>query len=267
MTTRTIRGADLYVEDTGGSGAPVVFSHGLLWSARMFAPQIAALRDRYRVIAYDHRGQGRSGGGSGDEVSIEDVYEDAVALLEDLGVGPVHFVGLSMGGFVALRLAARRPDLVRSITLIASAADPEPTANLSKYGTLNFIARIGLLRLVSPRVMPIMFGATFLTDPGRAADRAVWKAELDQNTRMIFRAVNGVIRRAGVEDELARIACPTLVITGEEDVAVKPERAKRTAAQIAGARVVIVPRAGHTASIENPEAVTAAIAEFLGSMP
>jgi len=55
-----VNGTALYYEDTGGSGAPIVFSHGVLWNNTLFAPQIAALKDRYRCIAYDHRGQGRS---------------------------------------------------------------------------------------------------------------------------------------------------------------------------------------------------------------
>jgi|SRR6478735_1769720 len=97
-------GTALYYEDTGGSGAPVVFSHGLLWNSALFAPQIAVLKDRYRCVAYDHRGQGRSADDIGRAISIETVTEDAVALIEKLGLGPVHFCGLSLGGIVGMRL-------------------------------------------------------------------------------------------------------------------------------------------------------------------
>lgn len=266
MPSVSVNGVQLYYEETG-SGPPVLFSHGLLWSGRMFAAQVEALAPRYRCISYDHRGQGRSEVPPGDEMSIEDCAEDAAALIEALDAGPCHFVGLSMGGFVALRLALRRPELVRSITLVESAADPEPVENHRKYGLMNLVARLGGIRLLTGRVMPIMFGRTFLADPGRAALRERWTAELVSNRRTIYRAVNGVIRREGVDDEaLGTITTPTLVLHGEEDVAVKMERAERTAAAIPGARLVRIPRAGHSSSVEEPEAVNAALLDFLGAV-
>ncbi|HET9451382.1 MAG TPA: alpha/beta hydrolase, partial [Aggregicoccus sp.] len=103
MPLLSVNGTQLYYEDSGGEGEPVVFSHGLLWSSQLFAPQVQALRARYRCIAYDHRGQGRSAKPPGRSVDIETVYEDAVALIETLGVASCHFVGLSMGGFVGMR--------------------------------------------------------------------------------------------------------------------------------------------------------------------
>ena len=119
-----VNGTRLYYEDTGGSGEPIVFSHGLLWSGRMFDKQVAALKDRYRCITYDHRGQGQSDVWKVDAVDMETVYADAVGLIEKLGVGPCHFVGLSMGGFTGMRLAARRPDLLRSLSLLETLGGP-----------------------------------------------------------------------------------------------------------------------------------------------
>ena len=107
-----VNGTRLYYEDTGpgSTGETIVFSHGLLWCTALFAPQIAALRDRYRCIAWDHRGQGQSAIDHRNCIGIELVTQDAIALLAGLGTGPVHFVGLSMGGFVgcAWRHAGRR---------------------------------------------------------------------------------------------------------------------------------------------------------------
>src|SRR5947209_19772561 len=109
MPTIELNGTTLYYEDTGPAptGETIAFSHGLLWSTELFAPQIAALRDRYRCIAWDHRGQGRSASDHRHCIGMELVTQDAVALLDKLGVAPVHLVGLSMGGFVAMRIAAR----------------------------------------------------------------------------------------------------------------------------------------------------------------
>ena len=133
----TINGASIYVSDSGSSKTPIVFSHGLLWSHQMFDAVWAQLQRDYRCIAYDHRGQGRSEGPERGAIAIEQLTDDAIQLVQQLGVGPCHFVGLSMGGFVGLRLAARRPDLIRSLTLISTAADAEPKRNLPKYTLLN----------------------------------------------------------------------------------------------------------------------------------
>ncbi len=96
----------LYIEDTGGPGAPVLFSHGLLYSCRMWDAQVPSLRGRFRCISFDHRGQGQSAVTAGD-YDMDRLAEDAAALIGGLGVQPVHFVGHSMGAMVGMRVAAR----------------------------------------------------------------------------------------------------------------------------------------------------------------
>ncbi|HSD86281.1 MAG TPA: alpha/beta hydrolase, partial [Kofleriaceae bacterium] len=127
-----VNDTSLFYEDTGpgSTGETIAFSHGLLWGTELFAPQIAALRERYRCIAWDHRGQGRSAPEWRHCIGMELVALDAIALLDQLAVKQVHFVGLSMGGFVAMRVAARRPDLVRKLVLLETSIDPEPRENV-----------------------------------------------------------------------------------------------------------------------------------------
>jgi pimeloyl-ACP methyl ester carboxylesterase len=259
-----VNGTSLYVEDTGpgSTGETIAFSHGLLWSAEMFAPQIAALRDRYRCIAWDHRGQGRSAADRRHCIGIELVWADAVALLEKLGAGPVHFVGLSMGGFVGIRMAARRPDLVSSLVVIESSAMPEPDENVPRYRMLSAASRVVGVRPLAARVAKIMLGKSILNDPARAADVARFSAIMTRR-RDIWRAVNGVIDRAGVEGELARIRVPTLVMVGDEDVATPRTKSEALVAGVSGARLVTIPRAGHSSTVEEPAAVTAALEAFL----
>ena len=256
-----VRGIDLYVEEWG-AGPPIVLSHGLLWSARMFEPQMRGLSRSHRCIAYDHRGQGRSQIVGDPVVDIETVYEDAVALLEALDLGPCCFVGLSMGGFVGLRLAARRPDLLRSLVLVDTAADAEPRKNLPKYRALSLIVRAGGMPLVRAPVAKVMFGSTFLRDPARKRERDAAIAQLMMNPPSIVRAVEGVLTREPVTHELAAIDVPTLVLHGEEDRAIAMRRAEAMAAGIRGARLQGIPRAGHTSTLENPDAVTSAIEAF-----
>jgi 3-oxoadipate enol-lactonase len=263
-----VNGAFLHVEDTGGTGPAVVFSHGLLLSTRLWDAQVDALRSRFRCIAYDHRGQGRSDPSRERAIGMDLLAADAAALLEALGAAPCHFVGLSMGGFVGMRLAARRPALLRSLALLETSIDPEPPENLRRFRLLSLAARLLGPRAVAGQVMPVLFGQSFLTDPARAAERARWRAQVAGNRRAIWRAVNGVLEREGVGGELAaaRVHLPTLVVVGEEDVATPPAKAERVAAAIAGARVVRIPHAGHSSPVESPAAVTAALGEFLASV-
>lgn len=261
-----VNGTTLHVEDTGSGEPAIVFSHGLLLSTRLWDAQVAALRSRHRCIAYDHRGQGQSAVPAVRSIDMETCADDAAALIETLGVAPCHFVGLSMGGFVAMRLAAWRPDLLRSVSLIETSADPEPVENVGRYRALNLVARFVGTWAVAGKVMHILFGNTFMTEPSRSRERAAWKARVSANRRGIWRAVNGVIERRGVQDELPRVRIPALVLVGEEDVATVPAKAERIAAAIPGARLVRIPRAGHSSPVEEPAAVTAALEEFLASV-
>ena len=263
MPKVAVNGTELHVEDTGGPGETILFSHGLLWNTALFAPQVAALRDRYRCVAYDHRGQGRSADDARKVIDMDLLTDDVVALIDALGLGRVHFCGLSMGGFVGMRLAARHPQRVRSLMLCDTSAEPEPPESVPKYKRMNMAARWLGPRVVMPQVMPILFGKTALADPARAADRREWQDQLNKNRRSIWRAVNGVLYREPVLDELPKIGAPTLVIVGDEDVATVPAKAQRIASGIPHARLAVIPDAGHSSTVEQPAAVNAAIRSFL----
>jgi pimeloyl-ACP methyl ester carboxylesterase len=259
-----VNATSLYYEDTGpgSTGETIAFSHGLLWGTELFAPQIEALRARYRCIAWDHRGQGRSAADHRNCIGMELVWADAVALLEKLRAGRVHFAGLSMGGFVGLRIAARRPDLIHKLVILESSAEPEPHENVGRYRLLSSASRLLGMKALSGRVAQIMLGKSILADKARKADVARFSG-LMARRKDIWRAVNGVIDRAGVEGELPQIAAPTLVIVGDEDLATPRPKADRMVSGIAGARLVTIPRAGHSSTVEEPAAVTSALGQFL----
>jgi pimeloyl-ACP methyl ester carboxylesterase len=267
MPTIQVNGAQIHYEEAGSGPETLVFSHGLLMSGEMFADQVAAFRDRYRCITFDHRGQARSEVTAGG-YDMDSLAEDAALLIEKLGCAPCHFAGLSMGGFVGMRLAIRRPELLRSLCLIETTADPEPEENKGPYRKLAFIGRWLGFRLVVDKLMGIMFSQTFLRDPAKADVRARWRNHLlGLNKKGTSRAAHGVIDRQGVYGQLDRVSTPTLIIVGEEDVATVPMKSERMHAAIRDSRLVVLPRAGHSSSIEEPEAVTAAMRNFLDTLP
>lgn len=250
-----INGALIHYQIQGKGSETIVFAHGLLWSEKIFKNQIAAFQDRYRCLSFDFRGQGqtavtRSG------YDLETLYADTTALIEALGAAPGHFVGVSMGGMIGLRIAARRPELIKSLALLATSADAETEENRKRYRTLAFIARMFGLRVIANRVMPVVFGKSFLNDPQRVELKRQWRRNLIANRRIgIARAAMGVIEREPVHGELNKISAPTLVARGDEDMAISLEQAKRIHSRIAGSKLAIIPRAGHTPTVEEPAVV------------
>ena len=126
MPSIDVSNTTLHHTDSGPRDAPaVLLSHSLFFDHAMFDAQVAHLSATHRVVAYDHRGQGRSAAAPREELDMDTLTQDAVGLIEALGLRDVTVVGNSMGGFVALRLAARHPDLVRSAVVAGSSADVE----------------------------------------------------------------------------------------------------------------------------------------------
>jgi pimeloyl-ACP methyl ester carboxylesterase len=132
-------GVKIYYQETGSGEETLVFSHGLLWSHHMFRAQVEYFKSKYRIIAYDHRGQGQSEYRT--PFDMDTLAEDAAALIKSLCDGPVHFAGLSMGGFIGMRLGARYPELIKSLILLETSANAEPVENHPKYKTLNGLVR------------------------------------------------------------------------------------------------------------------------------
>lgn len=271
MPTLTVNGATVAYSDTGVPQArpdapAVVFGHGLLFSKWMFSAQIAALRSDYRCIALDWRGQG-------DSPPTESGYDmdtltgDAIAVMGELVGAPVHWIGLSMGGFVGLRIAARRPELLRSLTVIDSSAEPEDLKDAVKDKLLASLYRYIGITPVRKSVEKTMFAPTFYRDPAKRAVIEDWVSQLARNDRDgIRKAVLGVANRPGVTNEIGRITVPTLIIVGADDVPTPVKRSRTMATLIPGARLELVPYCGHSSTIEQPAAVNALIRPFLGDV-
>ena len=263
-----IEGNLIHYIDEGTGTESIIFSHGLLWSHNMFNKQIDYFKKKgnYRVIAFDFRGQGQS------EVTksgydLETLSSDAVELIKKLDLGKVHFIGLSMGGMVGMRVAARHPELLKSLILLETSAEPEPVKNVGKYKRLNMVAKYFGFRLVTKSVMKIMFGKTFLNDPARVEEKKFWIKQLQSNNRTgITRAVTGVFSRSGITTELTNISCPTMIMVGDEDMATIPTESQLIQEKIKDASLIVIPRAGHSSTIEEPDFVNKEIEKFLSNL-
>ncbi len=265
MATVNVHGADLYVADSGGSGEPVLFLHGFLFDGRQYDAQVQALRDTFRCVTVDFRGQGRSAPARGG-YQVEQHAADVLTVIRRLELGPVHLVGLSMGGFVALRLAARQPGLLRSLTLLNTSAAPHPRGKVPRQLALAAVARVAGLSLpvVLSGVEDEMYGPAFRTDPARAGEREVWRkrwAAADRSS--LVRTLLGFMVRPDVRAELPDITTPTLIIAGGADVSLPPAHSQEMHRLIPGSRYVEPPGVGHSSPVEAPDEVTRVLRGFL----
>ena len=265
MPVLKVNGVHLFYKESGSGPETIVFSHGLLMDHTMFEPQRAVFERQYRVIAYDHRAQGQSEDiGRGYDMST--IADDAALLIRALKAAPCHFAGLSMGGFAGMRVAAHHPELIRTLTLMNTTAAREKLPNRLRY---NFLAQ--MVKIIGPAPFtPIavkeLFGRSTRQSPEKRAMLDAWTAKLRARPKSIAPSLQAVMnRRQFRAEEMAAIACPTLIITGEDDTPQPPHNSASLIAGIRDARHINIPGAGHSSCLETPEAVTAAMQEFLQS--
>ena len=262
MKPQTIRanGIDICYRLEGPANAPVVmFSKSLLTDLGMWDMQVEALAAGLRMLRYDTRGHGGSGASDG-AYTIDLLADDALALLDALRIERAHFVGLSLGGMIAQRVAARRHERIAKLVLCDTACHMPPESAWND--------RIALARSKGTAAFIGPMTERWLTAPFRAANPAV----LDRLGAMIARtSVAGLvgcasaIRDMNQHDILARIAAPTLVVVGEHDVGTPVAAARVLRDAIAGARMTIVADAGHLPNIEHPVAFNRVLVDFLAS--
>lgn len=265
MPFMSINGARLFYEERGAGAQSIVFIHGLMLASESYERQIEAFAGRYRLIRYDLRGQGRSEM-TRENLDLESLTDDAAAVIKKLSDKPVHVVGFSMGAFIAMRLAARRPDLVRSLTLIGPSAEAEAPENMPRYARL-----MALIRLFGPRpfagvLLKILFGDTYLTAAENAGEVRRWRRIISRLPRALARAAAASAHRKAIAGELPRISAPTMVVSGEEDRPISPEKSRAVHQLIRQSVFRSVPDTGHAVMIERPAAFNAMLGDFLAGV-
>ncbi|MFY9615137.1 MAG: alpha/beta hydrolase [Candidatus Dormiibacterota bacterium] len=265
MPTITCNGVELnYIRE--GSGEPVLLVPGLLFGANHWRPQIDALKDEYDVIAVDLRGQ--HGSQTTDDPAHYDMWaqmEDVYALIQQLGIAPVHYVGLSMGGFIGMRMALKHPEALRDLALIDTTDLPENPELAAIYEAWRQIVWAGELEKVASALPGTFFKQEFID--GRPDDVEAWLNDLRAgNHRGLVLASRGVDERDDISDRTPTITLPTLVIHGTEDAAVPLERGEALAGRIPGARLEKVEGAGHQSNVDTPEEISRIIRDWLAEV-
>lgn len=261
MSTKArIAGGDL-AYDVTGQGPALLFLHAFPLGLVMWDPQVPAFAPSHQVIRFDARGFGGSPPGDG-LLTMERIADDAVGLLDHLGVSRAIVCGLSMGGYAALALVRRHPERLKALVLADTRAGADSdAARAARASQADKVRREGSAALADV-VLPKLVGET--TQKQRPELVARLRDVIGRNPpRGIADALAGLAARADSAPTLREVRVPTLVICGAEDTLTPVAESEALVRGIAGSRLEIIPAAGHLSSAENPEAFNAALRGFL----
>ena len=252
------------VRGEAGPRQPVVLAHALGLDRRLWDDLAVRLaREGHPVLAYDARGHGASATPPGPW-TMDDLVDDAARLVREWGVGPVAFVGLSMGGMVAQGLAIRHPGLVSRLVLANTAASYPAEALAMWQARIAAVEQGGVASVAEAALERFLTAETRAARPDLvAALRATLRATGDAGYAAACAAVAGVDWRDG----LASIRVPTLVVAGGQDAGTPPAMAHAIAQAVPGARLETIADAAHLSAAERPERFHALVSAFLAGAP
>lgn len=257
MATAKLNGLDIFYEDTGDSGPVLLFNHGFLMDNDMYAPQIQALRGKYRCIAWEQRGFGRTGPVD-RPFSYWDSASDALALLDHLKIPSATFIGLSQGGFLAMRAALHAPAKVKALVLIStrSGLDTEESNNnfrglkaeWSANGAANAKGFLGEVLVGKER-----------------ADHAPWHSKWDKmSPKALAHPIDALIGRDDLTPRLKELRCPSIVFHGGADPAIDIAHGEALSQGLPNCqKFVRIPGAGHAPNLTHPDFFNPPLLEFL----
>jgi 3-oxoadipate enol-lactonase len=233
-----------------GAGLPLLLVHGFPLNRGTWSKQVEAFKARHRVIAPDLRGLGESESTPGP-VSMNRFAADLHALMDYLGTGPVILAGHSMGGYVALAFAHAFPKMIRGLVLVGTKAGKD-TAEIAAARR----ATAEKVRDADSSVVVDAMAPKMLSPANRdeAMAAAVRDFMVPSNPEGVIGALLGMAERPDARNWLGKIRVPTLVIAGAEDTIIPPSESEAMAEAIPGAKLTLIPKAGHLVAFERPEA-------------
>jgi pimeloyl-ACP methyl ester carboxylesterase len=252
--------------DDVGAGSPVVLLHAFPLARTMWAPQIEALQDAYRLIVPDLPGFGGSRGFSGPP-SLDRMADEVAELLDELKVTErVVLGGLSMGGYTALAFARRHAGRLRGLILADTKAEADDAEGKANRDRLIAFASQNTARAVLDQMIAKLVGAETMARRPEVVETIRQIAE-GQTSEGIIGALQAMRDRPDSGPSLSAIGVPALVVVGEQDALTPPTVAESLAARIRGAKLVRLEGAGHLSNLERPDLFNTAVRSFLQELP
>jgi len=253
-------GITMHYELEGPESAPVVsLSHSLATDLSMWDLQAAVLKPGYRVLRYDTRGHGGTDAPEGP-YTLEQLADDAKALLQALGIAKTHFMGISMGGMIGQILALKDPGMLRSLVLCdTSSRIPEEALPIWEE-RIGLAQEKGMDALVEP-TMERWFTASFRGEPISMLEKI--RGMIRATPLKGYVGCSRAIMKLNLTERLSEIALPTLIIVGEEDQGTPVAASQAIHKQIKGSELLILKSAAHLSNIEQQKAFDTAVLDFL----
>lgn len=252
----------VFYTDTGvRDGDAVILCHAFPFTHEMWLPQVEMLNDRWRVITFDVRGLGQSDPGTG-EFKLDDYVDDLIRIMDECGIERAVVGGLSMGGYVSMRLAERAPERVRGMMLFSTRANADDAKALEmrrqwieivKHRGVRYFAEDFLKRLFAPQ--------TYVQAP-RIIEHQLGIIETHQPIGVVG-TIRALATRTDMTAGLSKVAVPTIIIYGEEDALTPVAIGREIQAKIAGSEFHVIPAAAHMCNLENPERFNELLYDFL----
>lgn len=251
----------LSVFDTGHlNGAPVVLIHAFPLNKNMWEEQVAVFKTTNRVITFDIRGLGQSK--SDCPYTMESVVDDLIQLLDHLQIAKSIVVGLSMGGYVALRAVERNRERFSSLVLADTKSEADnDKAKLARHESLKTIRTEGLSEFVDG-FMKNAISEVVRNDRPEIFENAKQMAKTN-HVDGVAAALLALMSRTDTTKSLTKIKIPTLILHGELDAIIPLDSAKAMQAKIKNSTLETIPMAGHLSNLENPEAFNVHLKRFI----
>ncbi len=259
----TANGVSFNCEIDGPEGAPwITFSNSLATNVSMWDDQVAALKGEYRLLRYDKRGHGRTEAVEGP-YNWDMLVADVVAIWDALDIEKSHFVGLSMGGMTAFGLAQDYPDRVGGVVATNTRADAPAEFRDAWPARIAAVEAGGMESLAAPTV------ERWCSDQVLASKSPVldkMRGMVESTSPIGFIGCAHALTGLNFQDRLGEIDTPMLFIAGKEDVATPSDNMRLIHQAVGGSKFVELSPAGHLSNMEQPEAYTEAVREFLGGL-
>ena len=242
-----------------GEGPVVTFSHSLACNLSMWDEEARRLRGRFRVLRYDTRGHGGTSAPSG-AYTLDQLADDASALLDVLGIAQTHWVGLSMGGMIGQVLTLKHPEKILSLVLCDTTSRYPAAAAQVWADRIRTVEAQGMEPMVEPTL------GRWLTAPFRARRKDVTEkvAGWIRNTPpQGYVGCCHALPKINVTDQLSTVTVPALVLVGDEDQGTPVDMHRDIHAALPTAELTILRRAAHISNLEQPEEFNRTVGTFL----
>ncbi|WP_273691532.1 pyrimidine utilization protein D [Ketogulonicigenium vulgare] len=242
----------------------IILSSGLGGVAGYWGPQLDALRARYRVITYDQRGCGRTGGDLPDGLTIGDMADDLLAVLDASGTARAHIMGHALGGLIGLDLALRASDRIGKLVLINAWSRADPHSGRCFDTRLALLDHVGVEAFLRAQPLFLYPAAWMAENAERLATEEAHGLAHFQGAANIKRRIHA-LRSFDIDARLSDVTALTLVIASRDDLLVPWQRSARLSAGIAGSALVLMPEGGHAMNVTQPAPFNRAVLDFLAA--